>query len=175
MIETNLILRALGFGGFRSRATVDSTARRVTVERTRWWRLEETRFDFDLIDSVAVELFELPRSFNLASFWRGPTDALESFGVVLVIRGGLREVVARFRGEGARTTGLLGALFGDSAIDFRGTQEREAVLLAEALSQQTGAPLAPHAFSPQPLGGFARQRAEARLMRRGCPNNQEPT
>lgn len=152
-IESSPVLSRLGVGAFRTRAQVDTRARVVRIVHRPWWRSEGIFIDFASIECV-VERFSVPTSFGLLSVWRGAYGSAESFSVRLVIIGGARETLARFRGEGTRATGLLGFALGDSLLDFQGTQEREAVLLAEEVAERVGARLAPHHFSPQPLGGF---------------------
>ena len=135
-IRTNALLEVLSLGASCTEAVIDSRRRRIDVRRRRFWRTSFRSYRFSEVDHVSYNHADLGTSWIASASLRGGVqagraDTVERFCLGLVMKDGERVPIATFRGEGARTTGLMGVALGDDVLDFHGSQERDSRALVE--------------------------------------------
>lgn len=151
--RTNLFLQVLSLFSWNKRVVVDAEARTITVKRRYLWILQsETEIGFDDISHIEYRYGSLTTSFD----WLGNAqDVLESFSVDLALHDGSEHRLFSFRGDGARSTGAVGVLLGDSLVDYQGDQAKRSLSYVDALQELTGKGLSKNArgrYGPGPLG-----------------------
>lgn len=138
-VQTSGLLRLLTLGSYTQTVIVDPGMRRVDVGVRHLWAWVRHRFiPFARVDHIDYRFGSLTTPL---SRWYGATDQLEKFTIELVLDDEERIPVASFRGAGSVMTGLGGALWGDSFIDYAGNQEDVSRALVERLVDTIGAPL----------------------------------
>jgi hypothetical protein len=160
--RTHRLWELLSLFSFQRVLWVDAGQRQVRLRERRWWKTRETRLSIDAIDHIEYRYLGLPTSF-FTSYRAGRMtaetgDRLDRFVVGLVLKSGEHVPLFTFIGEGAVTTGTLGALLGDDWLDMEGKQEQEARGFVEHLMRLTKLGLNP---------SLPRQAAERRGTR--CP------
>jgi hypothetical protein len=142
LTRTAWLLRVLSLGTFDRVVAVDPIRREVSVRTRRlWFFTSEEVIPFDRIAFLDYRFSRLPTSFAGVPGYATTADQLESFRIELVLDDEREVRVGTFVGEGSRMNGLGGVLFGDSVVDFAGTQEDRSRDLVEELSAMLGVPL----------------------------------
>jgi hypothetical protein len=138
-VQTGGMLRLLTLGSYARTVIIDPGMRRIDVGVRHLWAWVRHRFiPFGRVDHIDYRFGSLSTSW---SRWYGATDQLEKFSIDLVLDDDERVRVASFRGAGSIMTGLGGALWGDSLVDYAGNQEDTSRALVELLVDTIGAPL----------------------------------
>jgi hypothetical protein len=138
-IRTSSVFRLLSLWSYTRTVVVDPGSRRVEVHVRHLWAWVRHRvIPFARIDHIDYRFGSLTTAW---SWFYGATDQLEKFSLALVLDDDERIPVASFRGAGSVMTGLGGALWGDTAIDYAGNQEDVSRALVELLVDVIGVPL----------------------------------
>lgn len=138
-VQTSGLFQALTLGSYGRTVIVDPGMRRIDVSVRHLWAWVRHRFiPFARVDHIDYRFGSLTTSW---SRWYGATDQLEKFSIDLVLDDDQRIRVASFRGAGSVMTGLGGALWGDSLVDYAGNQEDVSRALVELLVDTIGVPL----------------------------------
>jgi len=163
--RTHRFWSLLSLFSYQREMWVDGTQRQVRLRERKWWKTRETQVAIDAIDHIEYRYFGLPTSFFMTPR-RGNSsvetgDRIDRFVVSLALKSGALLPLFTFIGEGAVTTGAIGALMGDSWVDVEGKQEDEARGFVEHLMRLTKLGLSP---------SLPRQAAERRGTRCGQCN-----
>jgi hypothetical protein len=138
-VKTSGLFQALTLGSYGRTVIVDPGMRRIDVSVRHLWAWVRHRFiPFARVDHIDYRFGSLTTSW---SRWYGAADQLEKFSIDLVLDDDQRIRVASFRGAGSVMTGLGGALWGDSLVDYAGNQEDVSRALVELLVDTIGVPL----------------------------------
>jgi hypothetical protein len=134
--RTSLLLQVLCLFFWCKTVRVNPRSRTVSVQwRYLWFLRHQRAIHFKHISHLDYRYSSLATEIN----WLGDTtDAVESYAVALVLEDRSEVTLMKFRGEGARTTGLAGVLLGDSLIDVQGDQGDKSLRYIDALQEITG-------------------------------------
>lgn len=134
--RTALLLQILSLFFWCKSVQVNPRSRTVSIQwRYLWFLRHHKAIHFNQISHLDYRYSSLATGIN----WMGDTtDALESYTVALVLEDRSEVTLMKFRGEGARTTGLGGVLLGDSLIDVQGDQGDKSLSYIDALQEATG-------------------------------------
>lgn len=146
---TSRWVQALSLGSYRRHVEVDTVSRYVHLERRLLWGLVRRRtIPFRHVDHVSYDFDRLVTGMTWEAGGNATrstvTDQWEAFRVGLVLDEARRaECVPlfTFRGAGAVSTGLAGVLYGDSAVDAKGTQEHDSRVFARTIASLLDVPL----------------------------------
>lgn len=134
--RTALLWQFVSLGSYCKHVEVSPIERTISIRTRLLWVLQtERELSFDDVSHIEYRFSSMVTSWSV---WRGARDTVEQFSIALALHDRSEVALFDFDGDGARNTGWLGVLAGDSIVDLQGDQKERSLSYLDALMELTG-------------------------------------